>query len=72
MTTQTETPTAEYHYVTTIQMPGAVINTRDGILTVPVEFTRAAAFNYLMGQLKDEYQTQISVLFFSSEPNRLA
>lgn len=69
MTTQTET--TEFHYVTTIQMPGALINTRDGILTVPAGYTRAAAFKYLMDQLKDEYQTQISVLFFSFEPNRL-
>jgi len=72
MTTQTQIPTVECHYVTTIQMPGALLNTRSGILTVPISFTRAAAFDYLMNQLKEEYKTTISVLFFSFEPNRLA
>lgn len=67
----TQTVTAEYHYVTTIQMPGALINTRGGILTLPVGFTRAAAYKYLMDQLAEEYKTQISVLFFSLEPNQL-
>ncbi|MFH8690011.1 hypothetical protein ACH4EC_24470 [Streptomyces anulatus] len=74
MSTQIQTPqteTTEYHYVTTIQMPGAVINTRSGILTLPPGFTRANAYGYLMDQLKDEYQTTISVLYFALEPNQL-
>lgn len=76
MTTTQQTPaatpaTTEYHYVTTIQMPGAVMNTRDGVLTVPAGFTRAACFGHLFKQLTDEYQTQITVLFFSLEPNQL-
>lgn len=67
-----QTATLDFHYVTTIQTSRGVLNTRDGILTVPIGFTRAEAFKYLMDQLKDEYQTTISVLYFAFEPNRLA
>ena len=70
MTTQPQT--TEYHYVTTIQTPSGVMNTRDGVLTVPAGYTRAQLFKYLLDQLKDEYETQvITVLYFSLEPNRL-
>lgn len=69
MTTQTEI--TEYFYVTTIQTFEGVLNTRGGTLTVPAGFTRAACYDHLTKQLKDEYQAQFSVLFFSLEPNQL-
>ncbi|MFI0908204.1 hypothetical protein ACH4TE_32525 [Streptomyces sioyaensis] len=74
-TGQTRSPapsqSTEYHYVTTVQTREGVHNTRDGVLTVPAGFTRAACFGHLLQQLKDDYGTPISVLFFALEPNAL-
>ncbi|MFI1183339.1 hypothetical protein ACH4UT_27845 [Streptomyces sp. NPDC020799] len=68
----TSTPqNTEFHYITTVQTHQGMLNTRDGSLTVPAGFTRAACFQHLMGQLRDEYGTPISVLFFALEPNQL-
>ncbi|WP_405837801.1 hypothetical protein OG528_10350 [Streptomyces platensis] len=78
MSTQTEqlrspapSQSTEYHYVITVLTREGVHNTRDGVLTVPVGFRRAACFAHLLQQLKDEYGTPISVLFFALEPNAL-
>ncbi|MEU1309635.1 hypothetical protein ABZ419_12175 [Streptomyces cinnamoneus] len=70
MTTQTA-QTTEFHYVTTVQTCEGVLNTRDGLLTVPTGFTRAECFNHLLGQLIEEYGAPISVLYFALEPNQL-
>ncbi|MFD9564375.1 hypothetical protein [Streptomyces sp. NPDC059994] len=79
MTVQTEQASApasheeptDYHYITTVQTHNGRLNTRDGVLTVPVGFTRAGAFKYLLDQLKEEYGSPISVLYFAFEPNQL-
>ncbi|WP_031072344.1 hypothetical protein [Streptomyces sp. NRRL S-118] len=74
MSTQTTALTSrstEFHYITTVQTRDGVLNTRDGLLTVPTGFTRAECFTHLLGQLKAEYGSPISVLYFALEPNQL-
>ncbi|MFJ2110587.1 hypothetical protein ACIOEX_01440 [Streptomyces sp. NPDC087850] len=61
----------EYHYIVSIQLPGGVMNTQDGSLSIPTGFTRAAAFRFLMNQLTEKYGPTLTVLFFSFEPNQL-
>lgn len=70
MTTQTE-QTTEYHYIVTVAANNGSQNTRDGILSLPTDYTRAQAFRYVMGQLIEEYGTPILVFHFSLEPNQL-
>ncbi|WP_326768839.1 hypothetical protein OG978_33725 [Streptomyces sp. NBC_01591] len=67
----TSPQTTDYHYVITIQMPGAVLNTRSGILAVPPGITRAECLKHLLDQLQAVYETQMMILFFSLEPNQL-
>lgn len=73
MTTPTTTPAAaalqktSFHYITTVQTRDGLLNTRDGQLDLPVGFTRAMCFRYLMEQLADEYGMPLAVLYFSLE-----
>ena len=67
----TATAETDYHYVITVQTRTGVMNTREGVLTVPQGYTRIACLKQLMDQLRDEYGTPISILFFSLEPNQL-
>lgn len=73
MTTQAtaETKTTDYHYVTTVQTREGVLNTRDGVLSVPAGFKRSACYHHLLGQLREEYGAPISVLYFALEPEQL-
>ncbi|NGN63877.1 hypothetical protein G5C51_08145 [Streptomyces sp. A7024] len=63
--------TTEFHYVTTVQTSKGVLNTRDGLLTVPAGYTRRDCFHHLMSQLREEYGDPLSVLYFALEPNHL-
>ncbi|MGK5543783.1 hypothetical protein ACSNOH_03445 [Streptomyces sp. URMC 127] len=60
-----------YHYITTVQTRSGHFATRDGILNVPVGFTRAACFGHLLSQLTEEYRSPLVVLYFALEPNTL-
>lgn len=69
---QTTQPTSsDWHWVMTVQTPNGIVNTRTAVITVPDGFTRAAAFDFVFKQFKEEYGSPLTVLFFDLQPNRL-
>lgn len=63
--------TVEYHWIMTVQTPGGVFNTRTAVITVPVGFTRASAFEYVFKQFKADLGSPLTVVFFDLQPNQL-
>lgn len=70
-TTQPPAKTSDWHWVMTVQTPNGIVNTRTAVITVPDGFTRAAAFDYVFQQFKEEYGSPLTVLFFDLHPNHL-
>ncbi|MEV5236456.1 hypothetical protein [Streptomyces pseudogriseolus] len=69
---QTAQPTSsDWHWVMTVQTPNGIVNTRTAVITVPDGFTRAAAFDFVFKQFKEEYGSPLTVLFFDLQSNRL-
>lgn len=61
----------EYHWVMTVQTSDMTFNTRTAVITVPVGFTRAAAFEFVFKQFKADYGSPLTVLFFDLQSNAL-
>ena len=73
---QTDTPAetqtkTDWHWVMTVQTADGRVNTRTAIISVPADFTRAAAFEYVFKQFKADYGSPLTVLFFDLQPNQL-
>ncbi|WP_367131413.1 MULTISPECIES: hypothetical protein [Streptomyces] len=69
--TCTQTMTAR-HFVITIQTPRGMLCTRDGLLHVGPDATRAQCLRDVMEPLFAEFGRPIVILFYSLEPNTLA
>ena len=65
------TDTIDLFWVMTVQTADGRVNTRTAVITVPVGFTRASAFDYIFKQFKADYGSPLTVLFFDLGENEL-
>lgn len=64
------TATIDLFWVMTVQTADGRVNTRTAVITVPVGFTRASAFEYVFKQFKADYGSPLTVLFFDLQMNK--
>lgn len=63
--------TFELFWVMTVQTADGRINTRTAVITVPVGFTRAEAFDFVFKQFKEDLGSPLTVLFFDLAENEI-
>lgn len=63
--------TSEWHWAMTVQTPDGVLNTRTAVITVPRNFTRAQAWDFVFKQFKADFGSTLTVLFWDLQPNQL-
>ena len=63
--------TIDLFWVMTVQTADGRLNTRTAVITAPVGFTRAQAFDYVFKQFKADYSGPLTVLFFDLGENEI-